>query len=111
MASRSFDFGKGLPSSSITLSPLACKYAMISVIGLRLIEENGKLLQSFISVGVEVVDEDEGAFFVGTGVTGLLLVGAAVVAKNAFSTTNGSVSTMATGGGLSGGCGCIGVAF
>lgn len=101
IVSRSFDFGKGLPSSPITVRPLACKYATISLIGLRLIDENGKLLQSLISV-VDVVDEDTVDDFVGTGTTGLLLIGATAVAKNAFS-TNGSVSTVATGGGLSGG--------
>jgi hypothetical protein len=94
---------------------------MISVSGLRLIDENGKFLQSVVSVDAEVGDEvlfdvdvgDEAAgdafFGAGATVSLLLVVGTVVVAKKAFFTTSGSDTTWATGGGLSGGCGCIGV--
>lgn len=111
MTSSNFDLGKGLPSAPMTLSPLACKYAMISVNGLRLIAENGKFFQSFISVVVAIAGEVTGDGFDGVELAALLLLdGAAVVAKNAFSRTDGSNSAFTTaGGGLSGGLGFIGV--
>jgi hypothetical protein len=114
MTSSNLDLGKGLPSSPTTFSPFACKYAIISVSGLRLIAENGKFLQSFESVeGKDEVGGDVlGVDMFGTGATVLVLLvlGMVVVAKNAFSTKVGSDTTLDTGGGLNGGCGCIGVA-
>ena len=63
-----------------------------------------------MSADTEGEDDAAGEDFFRIGVTELVLVGTAVVvAKNAFSTTNGSNTTLAAGGGLSGGCGCIGV--
>lgn len=76
---------------------------MISVSGLRLIDENGKFLQSLLSLGVDAAAKGD---FLGTGVTILLrlVVGAAaVVAKNAFSTADEPDTTCFTGGGRSGG--------
>lgn len=72
--------------------------------------ENGKFFQSFTSVVFVIAGEVTGDGFDRVGFTALLLDGATVVAKNAFSIVDGFDSVLATaGGGVSGGLGCIGV--
>jgi hypothetical protein len=75
-----------------------------------LIAENDKFLQSLVSVDIDdvgdavVADDVGGVDFFGIGVSVLvflLVVGTVGVAKNASSI--GSDTTLATGGGLSGG--------
>lgn len=83
IASTNSDLDSGRPFLSITALPFACKYDIISVIGLRLMADNGNLLQSLSE------EDDDGAvafgFTSGEGTCALPPVLVADEAKKALS--------------------------